>query len=158
LLAGNPGKRKLNEGEPQYEVAAPPMPSGLPLAAVQEWERIVPQLVASRVITRVDRAAITAYVLAWQRLLDAEAEIQAHGILVPVLVEDTETGEYINSGNYKKNPAVTVQNEAKRNVRAFAAEFGMSPASRTKVKSEGPEQDADPLGFLDSDSSFTATH
>jgi P27 family predicted phage terminase small subunit len=157
LLAGNPGKRKLNEAEPQYEVAAPPMPSGLPPAAVQEWDRIVPQLVASRVITRVDRAALTAYVLAWQRLLDAEAEIQAHGILVPVLVED-ETGQYVSSGNYKKNPAVTVQNEAKRNVRAFAVEFGMSPASRTKVKSEGPEQDADPLGFLDSDNSLTATH
>jgi P27 family predicted phage terminase small subunit len=155
-LAGNPGKRPLNEAEPQYEVAAPDMPEGLPPEAVAEWERVVPMLVASRVMTRVDRAALTSYVLAWARLLQAEAEIQAHGILVPVMVEDAD-GVYIDSGNRKKNPAVTVQNEAKRNLRAFSAEFGITPASRTKVKSEGPEQDADPLGFLDEDLSEHVT-
>jgi P27 family predicted phage terminase small subunit len=152
-LEGNPGKRPLNDSEPSYAVEAPEKPVIVMLypEASAEWDRVVPELVASGVMTRVDLAALTCYCLAWAHVAQAEVEIHAHGILVPVMVEDAD-GAYIDSGNRKKNAAVTVLNESMRNVRAFASEYGITPASRTKVKVEKPATE-DPLDFLDEESS-----
>ena len=61
LLTGNPGKRPLNEDEPRPESAVPECPPELSPTARKEWDRLVGELGALRMLTNLDRAALAAY-------------------------------------------------------------------------------------------------
>jgi len=58
LLRGNPGKRPLNEGEPQPTPLAPACPPELSPTAKDEWNRIIVELVELGLMTNLDRAAL----------------------------------------------------------------------------------------------------
>ena len=57
VLEGNPGKRALNEMEPQPEKKAPKCPVWLDKEAKKEWKRISKQLEDLGILTEVDMAA-----------------------------------------------------------------------------------------------------
>jgi phage terminase small subunit len=61
MLTGNPGKRPLNEDEPRPEAAIPGCPEELGPVARTEWNRLVGELSALRLLTHLDRAALAAY-------------------------------------------------------------------------------------------------
>src|SRR5258708_39209368 len=61
VLTGNPGKRPLNDGEPRPEVAIPDCPGELGETARPEWNRLVGELAALKMLTNFDRAALAAY-------------------------------------------------------------------------------------------------
>jgi P27 family predicted phage terminase small subunit len=121
LLRGNPGKRKLPR-EPEPQSMIPDCPPHLDALARAEWQRIVPELAALNLLTGLDRAALAAYCQAWSRWIAAEQQLQAQGavILAP-------------SGYPIQNPQLAIANKALAQLRAFAAEFGLSPASRSRV-------------------------
>ena len=139
-LRGNPGKRKLNENEPQAKPGRPPLPPGLTDVAQAEWDRMVPELEAIGVLSTIDGSALAAYCQAYSRWLQAEAEIDAHGI---TLVTKHETEKGLVDGDIKKNPAVTVANDAMKLMRAFLSEFGMTPSSRSRIKASLSNQPVD---------------
>lgn len=61
VLAGNPGKRPLNDREPdsgKLDLAPPP---GLSDAAVTQWNRIAPMLAQSGVLKHSDRDLLEHY-------------------------------------------------------------------------------------------------
>ena len=58
-LAGNPGKRPLNDREPQPERVAPAQPRGLPSGAKEFWDAHVEKLEQLGVLTEVDGPAFT---------------------------------------------------------------------------------------------------
>ena len=59
-LLGNPGKRKINEKEPQPAVGVPEMPK-LSREAAKEWRRIVPILMSLGILTIADGPALAIY-------------------------------------------------------------------------------------------------
>ena len=61
LVTGNPGKRPLNDHEPQPEAAIPEVPAHLSGEAKAEWDRIVIRLHPLGLLTDLDRAALAAY-------------------------------------------------------------------------------------------------
>src|SRR5438067_3785806 len=61
MLTGNPGKRPLNHDEPRPEANIPECPPELGPLARQEWDRLVGELAALRLLTNLDRAALAAY-------------------------------------------------------------------------------------------------
>ena len=61
VLTGNPGKRPLNQTEPQPEPVIPDCPVELGPSARREWDRLVGQLASLRILTPLDRAALAAY-------------------------------------------------------------------------------------------------
>jgi len=119
-------RAKDREGEPQYETAIPTSPDLLDADAQAEWDRIVPELEQHGLITAVDRAALAAYCAAYSRWAAAERIIAAEGIL-------TEGAH----GGKVKHPAVSVANEAMMMISRFCGEFGLTPASRSRVIGSG---------------------
>jgi P27 family predicted phage terminase small subunit len=167
LAAGNPGKRKLNEREPQPAGKAPAQPAWLSDRAKVEWKRIVPELLTLGLLSRIDLAALAAYCQALAELEIATRTIETEGRIcrMPIFAEDDVSelvpnpatgdlqlkpkilkGQQIGE-RLKTHPAVTQQREAMRLVKQFLAEFGLSPSSRSRVAGDsGPAPAADPRG------------
>ena len=60
---GNPGKRPLNEKEPEFKApeVCPAAPAFLNEIARAEWDRVAPELFAQGLLKNPDIAALTAY-------------------------------------------------------------------------------------------------
>ena len=127
-LEGNPGKRKLNDREPQPGPGRPEMPPGLSRIARQEWKQIVPRLEQMGVLTTVDGKALAAYCSTYAQWMQAEKNIAKYG-LVTAIVDPDGTGLVV----LKANPAVKIKSESLRLMRAFLSDFGLTPASRARL-------------------------
>lgn len=103
--------------------------------ALAEWNRVVPELARLELLKPIDSAALTAYCLAWARLVDAQAVIAREGIL----------GH--NSQGLVRHPAVAVLEAASKDLRAWAGEFGLTPSAETRVTrpEAGDGEDANPF-------------
>lgn len=134
LLHGNPGQRKVQR-EPKPAPKVPGMPTWLSAEAKAEWRRVVPQLDAVGTLAMVDRATLTTYCVAWATLVEVNKHIQEHGATVMVLEQTFETEEGITNiyVSAKRNPSVQTQREMAGIIRSFAAEFGLTPASRSRI-------------------------
>lgn len=119
--------------EPSVESGVPEPPEWLAGDALAEWKRIVPQLVAAGLLTRLDRAALASYCSAWGDLCEANRTLQQFGSTYI-----TERGVIV------LHPMLKVVERSRQALRAFASEFGLTPSARTRV-------DAKPLPVDDED-------
>lgn len=145
-LEGNPGKRALNHAEPQPEKIAPEMPKGLSKAAKREWNRIVPLLLKLGLLSEIDGKALASYCDAVAIIEEARKCIRERGQYYTPFYTDKRTGELV-PGEMKTNPAVKDLLKATAMKKAFEIEFGLTPASRAKLKVEKPPE-VDPLDAL----------
>lgn len=130
-LIGNPGNRPVSGNEPQPEAAIPQPPDHLDELAVAEWERLAPELHKLGLLSRIDRAALACYCMAWSRWVRAEQHLREHGEIVQA-----------PSGAPIQNPWLSIANRAFDQLKALAAEFGMSPSSRSRVNvTFSPQED-----------------
>lgn len=134
ILEGNPSKRPLNPNEPKPPVGIPDCPGHLDQFAKAEWKRIAPILDRLGLLTIVDGAALAAYCQTYSRWAKAEREIKKHGIVM-----ETENGTV-------RRPEVSIAREALHQMRAFAMEFGLTPASRSRVSITMPAVPVTPTG------------
>lgn len=123
-LAGNPGKRPLNEREAVVVVptSVPYAPRHLNHEAKREWRRVVKVLIDAGLYSEVDRAALAMYCQAWGRWVEAEREL-AKGQTV---ITGPKGGQY-------QNPWLSISNRAQAHLQRMIAEFGLSPAQRSRV-------------------------
>lgn len=105
--------------------------------AAGEWRRVVPELVRSGVLAKVDRALCINWCVTWARLREAERLLTTHGLLVPGA-----------TGGTVRNPASATAIQLRQSMRLLAAELGLSPTARLRL-SAGGEADDDPGGILD---------
>jgi P27 family predicted phage terminase small subunit len=136
VLEGNPGRRPLTRNEPKPPAVRPACPRHLSDEAKKEWRRIVPELQAVGLITRIDRAGLALYCQAWGRWLEAEEALRKYGVMVKS-----------PSGFPMQSPYLAVANKTMEQMRGLLTEFGMSPASRTRISvqergDEDPEFEA----------------
>ena len=122
VFRGTAQKCRINPHEPKPPVAAPEPPDFLGPIARREWERKVPLLVRLGVMSEVDDTALAAYCQAFERFVEAERKIRNSGLLIKT------TG-----GNVIQNPLVGVANRAMEIMHKFLTEFGLTPASRTRI-------------------------
>jgi P27 family predicted phage terminase small subunit len=120
-LAGNPGKRAVNHCEPQPS-GIPDCPEHLDAEAKTEWQRISAELLTLGLLTSVDRAALAAYCASWSRWIAAEKNIAKFGAVIKA-----------PSGYPIQSPFVSISNSALDLLRKFLIEFGLSPASRSRL-------------------------
>jgi P27 family predicted phage terminase small subunit len=119
---------------PKFKRLPPVAPEWLPDEARAEWERVVPELARLELVKPVDRAALTAYVLTWDRMVEAQRIVSEEGVL----------GE--NSQGRVRHPAVAVVEAASKELRAWAGEFGFTPSAENKLSvRDGDESEADPF-------------
>jgi P27 family predicted phage terminase small subunit len=132
-LAGNPGKRKLNDQEPLLPAGVPAAPEHLSAEAKTEFARVAGQLAAANVVTEADRAILSLYAQAWSRLVEAECEIVKSGVIIKS-----------PSGYPIQNPWLAVANKSAEQVNRYGQQLGLTPSSRTRVKVTPPPP-KDPL-------------
>jgi P27 family predicted phage terminase small subunit len=99
----------------------------MPDEARAEWDRVMPELVRLNLTKTGDRAALTAYCLAWDRMVAAQKALTDHGSLL---------GE--NSQGTVRHPLVAVIEGASKELRAWAHEFGLTPSAEQKVGGQEP--------------------
>jgi P27 family predicted phage terminase small subunit len=122
-LRGNPGKRRLNDAEPRPSSRAPTCPACLGDEARKEWKRLVAELAELGLLTRLDRGLLAAYCQAYALWVEAVSSIEHYGTMVK-----SPNGFPIQS------PYVGVANKQVDIMVRIAAEFGMTPSSRTRIR------------------------
>lgn len=133
-LTGNPGKRALNKDEPKPPQRKPSCPKHLVGEARKEWDRMSKQLFELGLLTEVDRAALAGYCQAWARWVQAEEEM---GKKEFKMISLTDSGYPVVS------PWMGIATQAMKQMLRFLTEFGMTPASRSRV-TVNKEAEADP--------------
>ena len=134
VLNGNAANRPLNEDEPQPAAEIPSCPRWLVPEAKKVWARVAPVLARMRVLTIADGDALAAYCQAFARWRRAEEFIAKHGDAYPIR---DEQGRVKCMAQF---PQVSIAKNLLQLVRVYQQEFGMTPSSRTQVKtSDAPK-------------------
>lgn len=127
LLEGNPGKRPLNDSEPQPKRHAPECPEWLDSVARGIWEDLAPRLERLGLLTEIDGPMFAAFCQScaiWQ----FNARLVAKNKTEFVQNHDKK----INKTKSKPSPrsvAIDFLNQTK----GLAALFGLSPSDRSKL-------------------------
>jgi P27 family predicted phage terminase small subunit len=122
-LRGNPGKRRLNAAEPRPATKTPSRPACLDGEAKKEWKRLVAELAEVGLITGLDRGLLAAYCLAYALWVEAVSSIERYGTMIKS-----------PNGFPMQSPYVAVANKQVDIMVRIAAEFGMTPSSRTRIR------------------------
>lgn len=128
-LSGNPGKRPLNDGEPQPGRFIPAMPRGMPKRAQRFWKMYADRLDRLGLLTEIDGAAFTIMAIHFGIAWEAMAIIRDEG-LVSVDV----------NGVSRKHPMLQVLRDNSRTFLQYADRFGLTPSARTKINVGGDEE------------------
>ena len=142
LLMGGAEARGLPENEPVPPVKdMPEPPVFLNAYALEEWTRLAEDLYGMGVLTSIDQTMLSAYCMAYARWRQAEEDLTIMAETDPLT-----HGAIIRTkeGNAIQNPLVGVANVARRDMARLAAEFGLSPSSRTLIDS-GKSGETDPV-------------
>ena len=99
---------------------APPAPAWLNSDARVEWKRIMPRLIADRIITNADLAGVENYCVATGRVKEIERLFTSGGL------DKTLFG---------------IQNRAMQTAKQLAAEYGLTPTSRARVRNSRTNDD-----------------
>jgi len=157
-LSGNPGHRPMNEAEPRFTPHSGYCPRWLSDEAKEAWRRVAPELIACGLLTAVDsmslEMACECYAMGRRGLVD----MRVNGTTFTVGKSSNggykqgrldmgsdDSSQEPTKGYEQQRPVVAITFNAMKLWRAFAAEFGMTPSSRTRVTMATPEGQ-DPFG------------
>jgi len=138
ILSGNPGKRPLPKDEPRPPVCQPDPPDMLSAEARKHWGKIVGQLADSGIMTALDEDALAAYCEAFARLADANSKLAKFGSVIKS-----------EEGLPRCSPYLRVANEAFQQMRVLLSEFGLTPASRVRIRAAPKEETENPFAKFD---------
>jgi len=123
ILKGNPGHRPINKNEPKFPASTPTPPAILGREGKREWRRIHKLFSAVGLITEADRTALALYCQAFEKWWEAARHLKEEGSIIKA-----------PSGYPIINPWESIEKNAKAEMRSLISEFGMTPASRSKLK------------------------
>ncbi|CRL66295.1 Phage terminase, small subunit [Proteus vulgaris] len=138
VVTGNPGKRKLNDKEPQPKREIPSPPEHLTDWGKMAWAKLTLLLDGMGVLTVADTLAL-------ERLCDIYADILQLRDTIAIEGRTYTTKTQLGDFLIKANPAVAMLADADRRFKSYLVEFGLTPAARSKVKMDGGEEEEDPL-------------
>jgi len=133
-LEGTVRPDRLNVAEPQWPVAAPQMPAHVKARpdARREWRRIVPILLEQRVLSPAYRASLEAYVLTYADLVEGE-RVKGEPGFAPYVIEVMADSNGNEHQRIKPHPVIRMVNDAKKELRQWAQQLGITAASAAKV-------------------------
>ena len=135
-LAGNPGKRASNKAEPKPRVSGvPKSPAYLGRYGKALWNDYAPKLVKLGILSEIDTRAWEALCHAYDRMREAGTDVKKHGRV------------YTKDDVVRMRPEVRIEAEARKEFRQYCAEFGLTPASRSRVAASLWEQPVLPMNM-----------
>jgi P27 family predicted phage terminase small subunit len=148
-LLNNPGKRPVNQDEPQPDAIAPDPPDWLNPRARAHWLETAPELESLGLLTAIDGSSLAEYCTIWARWQEAEEAIRTHGMVVRVNVTQWDKNGKPLNGSPATSPYVNIANKSLAHVRAFEVEFGRTPSSRSRVHVKGKTKKTSAQKFAD---------
>jgi|SRR3990167_1452911 len=152
LVAGNPGKRKINKSEPKPRRVIPSCPAHLSDVGKVAWGRLSVLLDRMGVLTEADSSALERLCDCYADILECRELVQRDGRTYSSITTRTtsEEGEETTVQEVKSllkaNPAVAMLRAADAQFKSYLVEFGLTPAARSKVHgSEDGDEKPDPL-------------
>jgi P27 family predicted phage terminase small subunit len=134
LIAGNPGKRPLPKGEPNYarvprRARAPDWLTG---HACEEWFRLAPELHPVGLLNKANHSAFASlcYWAGEERELAETVQRQGRLITTP-------------NGSLQVHPSYSLLKAAAKHHRDLMVEFGLTPTSSPKVRVSPPDEHED---------------
>ena len=131
LLQGTFRKDRASAREPRPS-GEPTCPTFLSPAAKAVWRRVAPELISLGVAKAVDQDVLGAYCSAVADFHAADAIIQRDGLVCEGA-----------KGGTVRHPATIIKAAAAELIRRLGAEFGMTPASRSRVNADPPAPTSD---------------
>jgi len=164
-IEGNAGKRPLpaTEPKPALDARKPKCPAYLKGPGRLEWKRITPELYRLGLLTKIDHAALEAYCSAYGQFIEVEGEMARMRREYREALRERRKKPYdqrklpsngmvvmTSNGNAIMEPILSVRKQAMELMHKFLVEFGMTPASRTRVTGEagGKEKARSPMQRL----------
>lgn len=137
-LTGTAQPSRMNDAAPAPNPGVASAPDWLSARAAELFAQISGTLVGMGIASPDDQHTLA---LLSSRLEEVE--------ILTSVVEDAGRTYKAEGGLWKARPEVSMRNEAMRHAQSLLAEFGLTPAARSKV-SAGKPADANPFGALDS--------
>lgn len=113
--------------EPKVAGKPPKCPAWLSAEAKSAWKQLAPDLVASGLLTRLDRNALSRYCTLWARWRKAEDFIAKHGDVYTL--KDSAGGARC----VMQFPQVAIAHRLSLALTTLEAEFGMTPSGRSRI-------------------------
>jgi P27 family predicted phage terminase small subunit len=145
LIEGNAGKRPINRKEPKPKRSRPPAPSHLDPATRKLWDAVVKELDDIAILTSVDIFAVEVLCEALADHRSAVATIARNARAYAASKKSKQEPAYSIDGRYyrttnqagsdmwRQHPALALKSDADKRIRGWCAEFGLTPASRTRL-------------------------
>lgn len=110
---------------------APAAPAWLSPEAKREWKRVLPILIARRILTTADLGSLESYCTSIGAMREAQRLLNEEGLVL----------------DGKRHPAFGIMNAAQTTARLAAAELGLTPVSRSRpaIREDGDDDDLNPL-------------
>jgi P27 family predicted phage terminase small subunit len=129
---GRDGKPRDSGGRPidqalPFRRLAPEKPATLDARAAAHWDLIVPELSRLDMLKPTDVGGLTILCETWSLYQRAQQQVRKEGLLA-------KTSE----GTWRRHPALMIAEVASREYRAWANEFGLSPAAEGTLKPRTP--------------------
>jgi len=123
LIRGNPGKRPINDDEPQPARGEPDVPEWFDEAQRAEWDRVTSELRGMGLLHRADRETIAGYCEAFAEFAACCVSLKNSGLV-------SESERY----GLRPHPLVKIKNDAQRRFLALADRLGLNPSARTHIR------------------------
>ena len=136
LLKGTLETSRANKREAKPKVKVPFAPRHLDKEEREAYKSLGKRLAANGLATEIDGMALAMLAQTWCKYVKASDTVKATGLLVKA-----------PSGYPIQNPHLAIMNKAQEQLHKMLVEFGMTPSSRSRVRSnnETPEDALDRL-------------
>ena len=124
---GRKADLKVIEGGLKEE---PTVPAHISADMVGEWQAVIDDLTERQLLTDAMLGTVEAYIRALQNARKAQEQIDEHGVMIRT-----------EKGVLQKNPAITLLNKCESSIQRLSAELGLTPASRSRKKMKGDDDD-----------------
>jgi len=143
-LGGTAQPSRTNAHEPRGEVFLPTPPEWLSPKAKQYWGDIGAVLLAMKVTTAADGPALQLLTETLAEWAEARQAVHVQGLVYETTTMQGDTMR-------RPNPEVAIASDAMKRSLNMLREFGLTPASRSKVSALGDNDGADPFAEMMSD-------
>lgn len=131
IAEGMRGHRPLNENEPDPAPGLPDMPTGLSTWGRKLWTSTVEELDRLNLLTIVDGGAFEAAIIGADTAHESDRRIR-------LLLQKINRGKGEQEDYYRLSIMNSVSKKGWQQFKSFAVEFGMTPASRTRLTAADP--------------------
>jgi P27 family predicted phage terminase small subunit len=132
------------EPEPTKVDAIPGAPSYLGAQGKALWRRIAGEMVRAKILTTVDLAALEILCSSYEEFREAREAVYTTAKGKPRTLR-----QYMRGKNSQTMPEYNAMKTARQEYKAYAAEFGLTPASRNRIEIAAPKDpEVDPMEQL----------